>query len=102
MTDGMMAMLRVLLNFVVAGALLGGLVATLSAPRFLTWDNTPGMGTALCNCADVTRQTAGKLINAQMTGCAVGAGLGLIAGIAFKVMRRKKGEAPTAPPAPTV
>ena len=94
-----MAYLRVLLNFVVAGALIGGIVTTFSAPSILTWDNTPGMGTALCNCADVTRQTASKLINSQLTGCAVGAGLGLIAGIAFKVMRKKK---VVAPPAPTV
>lgn len=95
-----MAFLRVLLNFVVAGALAGVLIATVSAPSILTWDNTPGMGTALCNCADVTRQTASKLINAQMTGCAIGAVVGLIGGIAYRATRKKK-EAAVLPPTTT-
>ncbi len=95
-----MATLRVLLNFVVAGALAGVLLSTFFAPSYLTWNNTPGTGTALCNCADVTRQTASQLINAQMTGCGAGAALGLVAGIAFRVVRKKKADpAPTAPAA---
>lgn len=97
----MMAFLRVVMNFVVGGALAGVLITTFAAPKILTWDNTPGMGTALCNCTDVTRQTASRLINAQMMGCATGAGIGLLAGIGFRVMRRKKAEAAPIPPAAT-
>ncbi len=97
----MMAFLRVVLNFVVGGALAGVLMTTFAAPSLLTWDNTPSMGTALCNCTDVTRQTAARLINAQMMGCAIGAGVGLVAGIGFRVMRRKKAAVAQTPPAAT-
>jgi hypothetical protein len=85
-----MAFLRVVMNFMVAGALLGVLGVTAVYPRYKAWDNTPGIGTALCNCADVTRQTADGLISAQMTGCAGGAVLGLLAGAFFALGRKKK------------
>lgn len=85
-----MNFLRAVLNFVVAGALLGVLGTTLVFPRYMAWDNTPGQGKALCDCAETTRQTADRLVNAQLTGCAVGAGLGAVAGIAFGMVRRKK------------
>lgn len=84
----MRAFLRVVLNFVVGGALSGGFVVTLGAPRYFAWDNTPAFGKALCDCADVTRQTATRLINAQMMGCAVGAGLGVVAALIFARLRR--------------
>jgi hypothetical protein len=94
-----MGFLRAVLNFMVAGALLGVLAVTVVYPRYKTWDNTPGTGTALCNCADVTRQTAEGLIAAQMSGCAVGAGLGLVGGAVFGWNRRGKKPAPAVPPA---
>jgi hypothetical protein len=94
-----MAFLRTILNFFVAGALLGVLAVTLAYPRFRVWYNTPATK-ALCDCAETTRQTAEALINAQMTGCAVGAGLGGLGGLAFLSMRRKKAVAsPPAAPA---
>lgn len=96
-----MAMLRTLLNFVVAAALLGIVAASFIGPRFLTWYNQPGQGKALCDCADNTRQTADQLIHYQLVGGASGAGLGLAGGIAFAVIRRKKASAaPAAPAAP--
>lgn len=85
-----MNFLRAVLNFVVAGALLGVLGTTLVFPRYMAWDNTPGQGKALCDCAETTRQTADRLVSAQLTGCAVGAVVGAIGGIAFAVVRRKK------------
>jgi hypothetical protein len=91
-----MPFLRAVLNFMVAGALLGVLATTLVYPRYKAWDNTPGTGTALCNCADVTRQTADGLISAQMSGCAGGAGVGLLAGVAFGWSRRKAAKAKAA------
>jgi hypothetical protein len=89
-----------MLNFMVAFALIGVLAVTLVYPKYKAWDNTPGTGTALCNCADVTRQTADGLIAAQMTGCASGAVLGAVLGAVFG-LRRKKQPAEAAPsPAP--
>jgi hypothetical protein len=91
-----MNLLRVVLNFVVAGALLGVLAATLIAPRYMAWDNTPGQGKALCDCADTTRQTADRLVSAQLSSCAGGAVLGGLLGVAFVVVRRKRQAAPAA------
>lgn len=96
-----MNVLRAVLNFVVGGALLGVLATTLLFPRYMAWDNTPGQGKALCDCAETTRQTADRLVNAQLTGCAVGAVVGAAGGIAFTVVRRKKKGAAEAPPATT-
>lgn len=94
-----MNFMRSVLNFVVAGALLGVLVTSFVAPRFMAWDNTPGMGKALCDCAETTRQTASRLVNAQLIGCGVGALVGALGGIAFGVARRKKAATATTPPA---
>lgn len=99
-----MAFLRFLMTFAVAGALAGVLAVTVGYPRYMAWDNTPTMGKALCDCADTTRQTADRLINAQMTGCAAGAGVGLVGGVVVAYLRRKKKAAtaaatPAAPPA---
>lgn len=91
-----MAFLRLVLNFVVGFALVGVLTMTLVYPRYKAWDNTPGAGTALCNCADVTRQTADGLISAQMSGCATGAVVGLAIGSAVGWRRRKQAVPPAA------
>ena len=97
----MMPFLRVVLNFIVGGALAGVLITTFAAPRYFAWDNTPAFGKALCDCADVTRQTAGRLIDAQMMGCAIGAGVGLVAAIAYRMLRKKKNETTSATPPAT-
>ena len=94
-----MASLRTILNFVVAGAMLGVFAATLILSRFIVWNNTAATA-ALCNCEDTSRQAVDRLVNGQMTGCAAGAGLGLVAGVVFLSMRRKKAQA--APPAKAV
>ena len=93
-----MALLRVVVNFVVAFALLAVLGVSWAGPGYISWDNTPGSGTAaMCLCSSQALQGAQRMISYQMTGCAVGAVLGAIAGIAFVVVRRKK----LAPPATT-
>jgi uncharacterized protein YcfJ len=94
-----MAFFRLVLNFVIAFALVGVLTTTLVYPRYKAWDNTPGIGTALCNCADVTRQTADGLISAQMSGCAAGAVSGALVGAIFG-WRRRKATAALAPAKP--
>ncbi len=86
-----MAQLRVVLTFVVAFALLAVLLVSWAGPSYISWDNTPGSGTAaMCLCSSQALQGAQKMISYQMTGCAVGAVLGAILGITFVVLRRKK------------
>ncbi len=95
-----MAFVRLVLNFMVAGALLGVLAVSLVGPKYISWDNTVGSGaSAMCICQEVAFQGAQRMISFQMTGCAVGAGLGAALGIAFAVMRRKSAVATTPPPA---
>lgn len=86
-----MAQLRVVATFIVAFALLAVLVVSWAGPGYISWDNTPGSGTAaMCLCSTQALQGAQRMISFQMTGCAVGAVVGAIAGIAFVVIRRKK------------
>ena len=86
-----MAQLRVVLTFVVAFALLAVLLVSWAGPSYISWDNTPGSGTAaMCLCSSQALQGAQKMISYQMTGCAVGAVLGAILGITVVVLRRKK------------
>ena len=89
-----MAFLRFVSTFAVAGALLAIVAVSFAAPMYFGWDNTPAFGKALCDCADTTRQTAERLVHAQLLGGAVGAVLGAIAGTAVGLRRRK-----SAPPA---
>ncbi len=98
-----MAFLRTVLNFMVAGALLGVLVTSWVYPTYTAWDNTPAVGSApLCVCSEKARQTANDLIAKQMLGCAVGAVGGLLLGSVFAMGRRKKAvpAGPAAPAAP--
>lgn len=91
-----MAQLRVILNFVVAFALLAVLLVSWLGPPYIAWDNTPGSGAnAMCLCSEQALHGAQWMISYQMRGCAVGACLGLLAGIAFVTLRRKQ---PTVPP----
>lgn len=85
-----MALVRMVLNFMVAGALAGVLLVSLMGPKYIAWDNTPGSGaSAMCICQEVARQGADRIVSYQMTGCAVGAVLGAILGGVFVFMRRK-------------
>lgn len=94
-----MAKLRAVLSSSVAGALLGILLVSLLGPRYIQWDTTAGGVNAMCLCAETARSGADRLISYQMTGCAVGAGLGALAGVVFLVLRRKKLPAAAPPPA---
>ena len=78
------------------GALVGAIVASLLAPGFLTWYNTPGASTqSLCNCPELTREVTAQLLRAQLIGAAVG---GIAFGIAALVLGRRKKPAPAAAP----
>lgn len=94
-----MKLARLVLNFVVVGALLGVLAVSLLGPTYIQWDTTGGSGSdPRCLCAETARQGADRIIHYQMLGLAAGAGLGLVAGIALGIVRRKKAPA-EAPPA---
>jgi len=98
-----MAFLRFVLNFMVAGALVGVLATSWVYPYYTAWDNTPAVGAApLCVCSEKARQTAQDLIAKQMFGCAAGAVAGLLLGSVFAMGRRKKvvPAGPAAPAAP--
>lgn len=94
-----MALLRAVLNFVVAGALVGILAVTLAGPKLITWDNTAGNGDGMCMCGIAAGRGADTLITYQMRGVAGGALLGAIGGAVILLQRRKKvASTPAAPP----
>lgn len=97
-----MATLRLLLNFMVGGALIGVLAVSLLGPKYIAWDNTPGSGaTAMCICSEVALQGAQRMISYQMTYCAVGAGVGAVVAALYMYMRRKASQsAVVVPPKP--
>lgn len=94
-----MALFRAVLNFLVAGALLGILAVTLMGPKLITWDNTAGNGDGMCLCGIAAGRGADTLITYQMRGVGGGAALGAVLGLVVMLQRRKKGgTTPAAPP----
>lgn len=90
-------MFRKLVAFMLGGALLGVVVASLAGPSYLAWDNTPAFGQALCNCTDCVKQTAARLIQLQLIGGAVGmVSLLLLGAVMLRSLgkRKKPAEAP--------
>jgi hypothetical protein len=73
--------------FVLAGALVGVVIASLVIPPALSWYTAPGglpQGTqiqALVQIPEVIRYATGRLMFGQAVGGAIGAVLGLVAGI---------------------
>jgi hypothetical protein len=102
-------MLRVLkrLGILLAiGGVLGIVIAMLVAPSAVTWFQTPGTGTALCNCADVAKQAAKALIEAELIGAGVGAlVLAVVGELLYRLFaarkRRRALPPPAAPPSPS-
>lgn len=75
-----MQALKTVLLWMLTGVITGAGVAAAVAPGMLAWNNTPGTGTALCDCAKVTRGTASELIRAELVGAAAGALVFLVLG----------------------
>jgi len=79
---------------ILAGALLGIVVASLIEPPALAWYTAPGglpQGTqiqALVQIPEVIRYATGRLIHAQLIGGGIGAALGLAAAIVLHVRTR--------------
>lgn len=88
------------LTLAIAGAIAGVVIATLIAPGFIAWYNTPG-GTAqaLCNCVDIVRQTTAQLIRGQLIGAGAGAAAFVLGAIVVRFLgrERKKPEAGETP-----
>lgn len=86
--------MKTILILVLTGALLGVVVASLVVPPALSWYTAPGglpQGAqiqAIVQIPEVIRYATGKLIRGQMIGSAIGAILGLVAGV---VLVRKSG-----------
>ena len=83
------AAMKTLGLFVLLGIVLGDVVASLTAPRALTWYYTPGAGGGqmLCDTAKMSAEIFNNLIKAQLIGAAIGAVGFLVLGILY--LRRK-------------
>jgi hypothetical protein len=83
---------KTILIFVLSGALLGVVIASLVIPPALSWYTAPGglpQGTqiqALVQIPEVIRYATGRLMVGQAVGGVIGALVGLVAGI---LMMRK-------------
>jgi hypothetical protein len=90
-----MVFFRQVMNFMVAGALLGILAVSLLGPSFIQWDNSGGTGAdPRCLCGETARRGADRIIAYQMNGGAGGAVVGAIIGTLFAARRKKKAAAP--------
>ena len=87
-----MNMTNKLVRWFSGGALVGLFIACLAVPPFLSWYNSPGDGTSMCDCTTCTSSATSKLLFGQTVGAF---SLGLIAlglGVVVELRRRKKAE----------
>ncbi|MET0400818.1 MAG: hypothetical protein ABW123_00390 [Cystobacter sp.] len=99
----MIAALKTLLTFLLAGAFAGLATASWLGPKWLEWDNTTRLAATqtMCNLPEVVRSVTTELLAYQFTGTWIGAGSGLLLGLLFLVVRSRKqklGPPPVAPP----
>jgi len=98
-------MMKTTVILMLAGALVGVLVASLIVPPALSWYTAPGglpEGTqiqALVQIPEVIRYATGRLMRWQLIGAGIGAVIGLAGGL-FLTMRRTPA-APTTDHRPT-
>lgn len=87
----MLATLKTVLNFVVAGALIGILAASWAGPGYVEWDNRTGpTDTGTCFCSRKAREGAEQMLTYQKAWGGVGAGVGLLASIGFLFWKRSR------------
>ena len=79
--------------FAALGAIIGDVIASLVAPRFLTWYNTPGAGAiqTICDMKTMSETIFSQLIQAQLIGAITGAVVLAVAG--GLIARRRMGRA---------
>ncbi len=84
-----------------AGAIVGVILASIIAPRFITWYNTPGSAqAAMCGCAQLAAEVTSRLLWTQFIGAISGAVLAIVIGVIVVRSRRSKAAPPAAPAAP--
>ena len=92
--------MKTTLILMLAGALIGVVVAAFVVPPALAWYTAPGglpQGTqiqALVQIPEVIRYATGRPIHGQLIGGGVGAALGLIAGLVLNYRTRPMAAAP--------
>lgn len=90
--------------FVLAGALLGVLVASWVVPPALAWYTTPGglphgaEVQAVVQISEVIRYSMSRLLRGQLIGGGIGAVLGLISGIFLDMRSRRRPTTPASEP----
>ena len=95
---------KTLLNFVLAGALLGIVIASWVGPAFLGWYNeTPYATQTVCNLPDVIRKTSSEVLTYQAIGAGIGSVVMLVLGVLFvrRASRKARMQAGPTPPAAT-
>ena len=97
-----MALLRTVLTLMLAGALLGGVIAGYMAPKYLEWNTTsPYATTTQCDLPAVVRQVASDILKSQTIGALSGAGAGLVLGLVLGLRGRSRRKAAPPPVTPT-
>ena len=83
-----MGRFRTVLVFMMVGAIVGAVIASLVVPPVLAWYNAPGAVSpgrevqTLCNLPDLIRYTSKRLLIGQGIGAVVGAIVFLFPGLA--------------------
>ena len=93
---------KTLFNFVLAGALMGIVVASWVGPAFLGWYNeTPFATQTMCNLPEVIRRSTSSLLTYQAIGAGIGGLVMLVLGILFvrRASRRARAQEEQTPPA---
>ena len=89
-------MVKTTIILVLAGAIIGAVIASYVVPPALAWYTAPGglpegaQIQAIVQIPEVIRYSTGRLIRGQLIGGGIGATVGLIVGIALSVRSRPK------------
>lgn len=87
--------MKTTLILILAGALIGAVVASYVVPPALAWYTAPGglpkgaQIQAVVEIPEVIRYATTRLIHGQMIGAAIGAAVGLLLGITLNVRTRR-------------
>jgi hypothetical protein len=94
-----LAALKTVGVFAAIGAIIGNALATLTAPRILTWYNTPGAGSVqtICNIEQMSQHIFGQLIQAQLIGSGSGAVALIVVGVVVVRRRSSRAASPSTP-----
>ncbi|MCK6531235.1 hypothetical protein L6R50_27955 [Myxococcota bacterium] len=89
-----MAAFKQMVVLVLAGAVLGQVLISLSAPSLLGFASDPSGTGALCNCTELTQAVIRRVLTAQAIAAAAGGLLALVAGVLAVRRARTKAKPP--------